>query len=248
MIVEECGKFPRPLVGVDAVNMKDIIMRGETLPRYDGRFDGKGRLRVHNRAAGEVEPTLWGSNLLGWDPQDHRIKCKRNWIQVYKADDRSEEPLQTIDSSNFRRVDRFIPPLMTVQEGGFLPAYPFNSSFCSTMRCSFEDILLEARKEKPRFLGQPTVALIRVTDPELVGEQVFALKFAKSFVYDPRIIDVVVLRVKDRTLVERQIIYPFVSKSYYNELAEGAPLVSYNDIQGEDFLGPILVESTLGVL
>lgn len=246
MIVEDCGKFPRPITSSDAGVVHEIIKKGSAFGN-NGDFNEFGMFWIYTRAPGDSFRELWGSNILQWDPKKYRLNYSGDFIQVHEKDHFLNK-VQTIDPGNFRCVDPFGHRRTTIGKEGFLMPlnkegyYNFQDNFpdCPKKLFTLEEVLEESDKGEKSPIWGSTMSMIRVADSNLIGESVTSLRFGCFYSHDPRKIDAVVINEESRQLVDRQIIYPLIDEESYKFLTQGSISVKYKVASAEELFGSIL--------
>jgi len=212
-VVESLGAYPRPWTHLQRKHMGWDV--SESRVTQDGQFTQDGGFRLVRRWSWHGG-NYWGSNVLRHDPEQHRLKAtKSGLLYVYEKLDPWKEPIYTIDPGNLRKVDQIRSTQSTVTDSGLvLPNVPYPLSSGLQGFTQEEALQMIEQGETGPLAGQ-TDFFVKVVNPNLRGTEVFLLYF--DSIPSQLKGDAVVIDMSNRQLVERQIIYPFLTDKQYTD-------------------------------
>lgn len=211
-VVESLGAYPRPWTHLHRQHMGWDV--SESIVAQEGRFTQAGGFELLRNWGHFSGGGYWGSNVLRHDPDQHRLRAAKNGLlYVYEAADPRKDSIFAIDPGNLRKVDPIRSTKSRVLDSGLvLPNVPYPLCF-GHQRFTPEETLQMIEQGETGLLAGQADFFVKVVDPDLRGREVFLVCLDPIPPTDKR--DAVVIDMASRQLVERQILYPFLTDKQY---------------------------------
>lgn len=219
MYIEAKGRLPQPIPEQERGQIRIKLQRTAVL-QNSPFWDRVGLFKVGERSPFTrqnygVYHNLWSSKALDFWPSsvyakevvsvDIHRETPQTWIQIHRVADPLKTPLEIMHPVDLRfyKSDGNYTGKSVVNDGGFIPSPNGNN-------LPLEEVRQEIEKgKKSRFWGR-RVAVLRAVDPEMIGREVFVTEL--DWLTNCYKFDAVVIDLQTGTLVEREIIYPWLDE------------------------------------
>lgn len=238
MIVEKGGKYPHPLSKEERKLIEGIVLVSRVPGSYDGfgNFNNLGEFVLASETSDDLYG-MWSASVVGHSFRSNQLRRQGRKIEVWGC---NRNLLNSISPLGLRFADHWSSGEVEISRGDFVLPPGIGKHADKLKRCSVKDIFdLAAQGENCEF-SSLAVPLVNVTSVSFTRERksVYWLQL-KPILPNNQRGDVILLDrfTDDRAcLVERDIIYPFLTTEQYLRLCEGTDPGSYNSIDPEKVL------------